>query len=370
MKIKILFAIPNFITAGSGREMFNIIERLDKNVFEPYIVVEKEGGALFAEAVSKGYTVLVQRFSAENEKGIWRKFQKAKELAAFFKPYKFDIWQSFGWSSDFTESMVAYFSGAKYVYVKKSMNWDRLAWKVKSFLSKRIVARNTTLVSTCLAPPYLKRKTVFITGGVDTAKFSPINNVTIREEYNIPANMFLISCIAQLIPVKDQKTLLKAAAKLDDTYIILAGAQRHEAYLDELKQLTEQSNITHRVLFAGSVANVNELLNASDCFVLPTSRLGGHEEGCPVALLEAMAAGTPCIASNVGGSRDLVKHEETGLLFVPEDVEGLETCITRYMNDKKLKSAMPVNALKMIAESHTLEIEAAAFSEMYKNMLS
>ncbi len=69
-KVKLLFSIPNFITAGSGREMFNIIERLDKNIFEPVIVISKPGGTLYEEILSKGYTVIVQAFNAENVNGI------------------------------------------------------------------------------------------------------------------------------------------------------------------------------------------------------------------------------------------------------------------------------------------------------------
>ncbi len=368
-KIKILFTIPNFTTAGSGREMFNIIERLDKGVFDPYIAVGQEGGGLYQEIIDKGYTVIVQPFIAEQEKGIVNKLSKARAYAAPFKAYKFDIWQSFHWSSDYTEALTAYFAGAKYMYVKKSMNWDRLAWKVKSFLSKKVVVRNTTLLEKYFSGNLLKNKAVFITGAVDTARFTAAHDKTHRVKYNIPAHAFLISCIAQIVKVKDQLTLIRAVAGMDNVFVILAGAQRDELYLNEVRSLIQELGLENRVLLAGSVSAVNELLNASDCFVLPTTNIGKHEEGCPVALIEAMATATPCIASDVAGSRDLVKHEETGLLFTPGDAGALALAIKRYMGNNAFAKQMGDNARKRVYALHTLEIEANAFADVYKSMM-
>jgi hypothetical protein len=87
------------------------------------------------------------------------------------------------------------------------------------------------------------------------------------------------------------------------------------------------------VLLAGSIPNVAELLNASDVFVLPTSNEGGHEEGSPVALLEAMASELPCIASNVAGNRDVVNTNETGILFQPDNLTELIASINKYLKE-------------------------------------
>lgn len=367
-KVKLLFSIPNFITAGSGREMFNIIERLDKNIFEPVIVISKPGGTLYEEILSKGYTVIVQAFNAENVNGIIAKVKTAYKLSKIFKLYGFDIWQSFHWSSDFTEALVARFAGAKYVYVKKNMNWDRLAWRLKSFFSNTIIARNTTLIKTYFSPSYFRKKTFFVTGGVDITKFKPNTANNIRQEYNIPENLFLVVCIAQLVRVKDQATLIKAIAKTEGTYLILAGAQKDEIYLNELQHLVLKLSLTDRVQMPGDISNVNGLLNACDTFVLPTSMFGGHEEGCPVALLEAMAAGAPCIASNVAGSRDLIIPDDTGLIFTPGDEDDLAVCIKKYQADGGYAEKLVSKAVQVVHEKHSLEAEAERFARVYKKM--
>lgn len=367
-KIKILFTIPNFVTAGSGREMMNIIDRLDKEYFEPMICVETEGGKLFREATNKGYKVIVHKFTCYDTKGLISIIKSAHKVAKYFKSYRFDIWQSFNWSSDFSEALVAWFSGAKYVYVKKNMNWNRVAWKVKSLLSEAIVVRNTTMLNYFFRAPYLRYKTHYIPGGVDNTRFYK-SSYNIRDNYKIADDAVVISCVAQLVRSKGQDTLIKAIASIDNIILILAGNARDKAYSTELQKLVSQLNIRNRVIFAGNISDVNAILNSTNIFVLPTTDKDGHEEGCPVSLLEAMAAEVPCIASNVAGNRDLIHTNDTGLLFSPDNVEELRSCILKYMDKITYAAEMAKNALKRQRSEYTLEIEAQAFNRMYRKIM-
>ncbi|MBA3827749.1 MAG: glycosyltransferase [Taibaiella sp.] len=365
-KIKILFTIPNFTTAGSGREMFNIIEGLDKSTFEPFICIKSGGGALYDEIISKGYRVIIKKFNTEDISNIIKKLFAARELARFFKQYHFDLWQSFNWSSDFTEALVAKWAGAKYLYVKKNMNWERKAWRVKSFLSHTIIARNTTLLRKHFASPYLSKKTILIPGGVDISQYNRGISV-VREELNIPVDAYLISCVAQIVKVKGQHILLEAIVNLPEVYVVLAGAIKDEQYIEELRKIVRDFGMESRVIIPGPISNVYKLLNASNAFVLPTSMYGGHEEGCPVALLEAMACGIPCIASNVAGSNDLLVNDN-GQLFTPDDPEALKKCIEEYITNKSFAENMGRNAQKTVQEKYTLDIEAYNFSKLYHKL--
>lgn len=367
-RIRILFTIPNFKTAGSGREMFNIIERLDKTVFDPIVAVKEAGGSLYDEIIAKGYEVLVKPFTVDVKGGLAMLLSCTK-IGKSFRAYKIDVWQSFNWSSDFTEPIIAKIAGAKYVYVKKNMNWERKAWKVKSHLSSAIVARNISMYEGYFSSPFFRSKTQFITGGVNIAQYGSSEVSDIREKLSIPADACMLSCVAQIVRIKDQATLIKAVAKIDGTYLVLAGAMRDEQYANELKELISELGLNNRVFLIGNVSTVNALLHASDIFVLPTSSLNGHEEGCPVALLEAMAAGIPCIASNIAGSKDLIKHEETGLLFQSGNSSELSACIQKYLNVPQEAKRIARTALGYVQAKHTLEIEAEAFNNFYKRLV-
>jgi glycosyltransferase involved in cell wall biosynthesis len=217
--------------------------------------------------------------------------------------------------------------------------------------------------------PYLNRKTFYIPGGVDTEKFNKNRNTAIRTKYEIPQNSFLVTCVAQLVKIKNQLLLINAAAELKEVYVLLIGAARDEEYVTELKSLIGELQIQDRVLLAGSIPNVAELLNASDVFVLPTSNEGGHEEGSPVALLEAMASELPCIASNVAGNRDVVNTNETGILFQPDNLTELIASIKKYLKEPEYGRTMASNARKQVLEENTLEIETNSFITMYKKIL-
>lgn len=368
-KIKVLFALPNMTTAGSGREMLNIVERLDRNTFEPWIGIQEIGGALFDEVIAKKLPVIVQPFLVKENVNLINKIRQSRKNAKDYKSLNFDIWQSFNWSSDFSEAFVARWSGAKYVYVKKNMNWGRKAWKTKSMLASEIVTRNTTMQETFFADKKYRRKVHLIPGGVDTDVFKPAFDMSARTELGIPEKAIMLSCVAHIVRSKDQATLIKAVAKVPEAYLVIAGAAKDQDYKQELEALIKKLNVQERVKMVGSYPDVNKLLNASNALVLPTSTYLGHEEGCPVSVLEAMAAGTTCIVSDVAGSRDLITHGKTGLVFKPENIDQLADCIREFILKPSYPKELAERALDKVYAEYTIQREVKRFEDLYKRMM-
>lgn len=368
-KIKVLFALPNLKTAGSGREMLNIVERLDKDVFEAWVGVQEAGGPLFDEIISKRIPVVVQPFKTEEKLNLLTKIRKAKKYAKDFKPMDFNIWQSFNWSSDFSEAFTARWAGAKYLYVKKNMNWGRKAWTTKSMLSSGIIARNTTMLETFFSSKKYRKKVHLIHGGVDTMKFKPQFDMSARQQFGIPDNAFLLVNVAQLVRSKDHVTLINALSRVPEVHLVIAGAERDVDYKEELKSIIEEKQLINRVHFAGSITDINNLLNAANAFVLSTSTYLGHEEGSPVAVLEAMAAGVPCIVSNVAGNRDLIENEKTGLVFKVGNVDALADCIREYVSKPTYSKKLAEKAMDKVYSEYTIEHEVRNFEEVYKKLM-
>jgi len=140
--IRILFTLPNFITAGSGRVLVNIVCGLDRSQFEPMVCVLKKGGSLEDELEASGIRILEHPFTVQAKPYI-KLTKRAWAASRVFKPYKIDVWHSFNYSDDYTEAVIARMAGARaWVYTKKSMMWGTRAWILKSFLATRIVADN------------------------------------------------------------------------------------------------------------------------------------------------------------------------------------------------------------------------------------
>ncbi|MFO8071204.1 MAG: glycosyltransferase family 4 protein [Polyangia bacterium] len=131
--------------------------------------------------------------------------------------------------------------------------------------------------------------------------------------------------LGRLVPIKGADLLIEARANRRDAALVIAGDGPERSRLERLARRSRT-----RVLFTGEVGPRRraELLAACDCFVLPSRDLpGGRREGLPLALLEALAAGRPVVASRSGGVEDLVGEGVSGLLVPPGDTARLDRAI-------------------------------------------
>ncbi|MFO0773248.1 MAG: glycosyltransferase [Nitrospiraceae bacterium] len=122
-----------------------------------------------------------------------------------------------------------------------------------------------------------------------------------------------IVCVARLSPVKRVDVLLEALVQLVGRGVpvectIVGGGP----LLQSLKSFALERGLGARVTFTGHVSDTKRYIDQADVCVLSSDK-----EGLPLALVEAMAAGVPCVATDVGGTREIVLHGKTGLLVRP-----------------------------------------------------
>jgi glycosyltransferase involved in cell wall biosynthesis len=122
------------------------------------------------------------------------------------------------------------------------------------------------------------------------------------------------------------------------------------------------------VAFFGNVRDVPSFLAEIDVFALPT-RAEGRMEGCPVALLEAMASGRACIASDIPGSRDIVEPGRSGDLVPADDAGALAEAIRRLANDPPTRRALGEAARRRVLEKYSIEREVEAHESLYAEIL-
>jgi glycosyltransferase involved in cell wall biosynthesis len=146
--------------------------------------------------------------------------------------------------------------------------------------------------------------------------------------------------VGRLAEQKDHATLLEAAKLLPEAEFVLVGdgelRARLEAQADENVRLT------------GARDDVPELLASFDVYAQPSLY-----EGLCVAVLEAQAAGVPVIATPVGGMRDTVVHEETGLVVPVGDPQALAAALRRLLDDKPFAARLAAEAGRRLRERYT-----------------
>jgi glycosyltransferase involved in cell wall biosynthesis len=169
-----------------------------------------------------------------------------------------------------------------------------------------------------------------ILNGIDLSPYStpdPTTNL-LRAEFQIPSDTKIVGNFSRLEPEKDHKTLLRAFRILMDrgvnARLVIAGGGKLES---ELKQLTEDLNLTRDVHFLGFRKGIPDLLRCLDLYVVSSTL-----EGLSLSLLQAMAAGLPVVATNTGGNPEVVVEGETGYIVECGDPAALATAVVRVLD--------------------------------------
>lgn len=295
-KIKILYTIPNFDTAGSGKVVYDLVKGLDPSRFEVHIACFHDRGAFFKEVEALGRPIHIVK-TITNYYPYVTLFSRIWSISRFFRRQKFDLVHSWQWSNDWTEAVAAKLSGSRWIYTKKAMGYGSRHWRIKSYLADFIITINDEMRQ------YFPNKKAqgLIPLGLDTDYYSPIHF------QHIPSDGFRVITVANLVPVKGIEILIKAIKLLDDPNTILSIVGRHtDAYGDELKQLVVDLGMEQQVVFHGPQLDVRPFFANADLYVIPTLDQG-RKEGMPMALVEAMSLGIPVLGSDISGINFVLK---------------------------------------------------------------
>jgi glycosyltransferase involved in cell wall biosynthesis len=175
-------------------------------------------------------------------------------------------------------------------------------------------------------------------------------------------NSPVVLTVARLDEQKGHANLLKAAAEIPGALFVFAGDGPERAGLE--KQV-EELRLSDRVIFLGQRNDVRELLRGCDLFVLPSLF-----EGLPLSVMEAMAAGKPVIASDIGGVNELVRNGETGYLVPPGDTHALARGINSLIADPALSRKMAIAGKALVEKEFSSESMVAGVTDIYKRRLS
>ncbi len=366
--IPILFTIPNFTTAGSGRVMLNVAERLDRKRFAPAVGLLQPGGDLEQEVARLGFPLIVGPITIPPRPYLslfWRAYQAAR----VFRPHRFALWHSWHYKDDYTEPLIARFAGARgWIYTKKNMSWGGRAWQLRTFLAKRVAAQNRDMVERFYARPAFACKTCLLPCSVDAKRFQPDTppRLQLRAQFALPPDAVVVGSVGHLLPIKGHDTLVRAVAKTPGVFLWFAGKPLDKPFADSLEQLVEELGIRERVRFLGGVADVPAFLAEVDIFAFPTTSKG---EGCPGALLEAMATARACVATRVTGSRDMIEDGVCGRLVPPADPDALAQALNELAASPKLRHTLGWAARQRVLDHYSQEREVAAYTALYMEAL-
>ncbi|MDE2485637.1 MAG: glycosyltransferase family 4 protein [candidate division NC10 bacterium] len=206
-----------------------------------------------------------------------------------------------------------------------------------------------------------REKFISIHSGVDLAPYTelPPDPAAARKRFGLSPDCLVVGSVGRFEPVKGYDILLRAAGLLrtrqPKVQFLLAGEGEEAPHL---KRLAEELQVDDRVFFPGWQQELPHVLSALDLFVLPS-----RNEGMGRVLVQAMAMGTPIVATRVGGIPEVLGEGETGLLVAPDDPVELAAAIERLLTDRELagkigeagrRRASAYSADKMVADIESL----------------
>lgn len=248
--------------------------------------------------------------------------------------------------------------------------WRRVAFRRLAFeLADRVLCVSRQLRDFhTRSTGFPVRRVKVIHNGVDSRRFcqDPAARVRVRRELTVGENEFCIGCVGNLLPVKDHRTLLRSLKDLGDTgerwHVLIAGEGAERSKLESAAAGSQRRGL--RISFLGTRSDVPALLNAFDVYVLPSLN-----EGICNSLLEAMATGLPVIATNIGGTPEVVQDGISGLLFPVGDVAGLAERLLELYARRSRRVKLGTAGRERVQKEFSIKSMVQNYEQLYRSVL-
>jgi D-inositol-3-phosphate glycosyltransferase len=216
--------------------------------------------------------------------------------------------------------------------------------------------------------------------GTDTSNFSLMPKTEARDRLGFDPHDKIALYVGRFDPRKGIETAVRAFAQMQSELaafksekfkLVIVGGSSHDRTdgieRARIEQIVREEGITEQVVFAGQIGH--DLLplyySAADVCVIPS-----HYEPFGLVAIEAMACGTPVVASNVGGLKFTVLPEETGLLVPPKDVAGFAAAIQRILGDEVWARKLRRQASANVSQRFSWNGVGIQLSDLYRRTLA
>ncbi|RJP56310.1 MAG: glycosyltransferase [Candidatus Auribacter fodinae] len=352
--LKILHLTTDSAIGGTEKMIIQVAGSLNDRGFVSYVVSLKPGLPLKEQCSKMNITCLsVEMRSKFDISALFR-------LYALIRDIKPDILHTYLFHSNILGRIIGriarvpvIISGQRNVDLWRK--WyhniiDRISSRFCRYIIANSYAGQRFLIDAVRMPP---AKVMVIHNGVD---FQSVRSSFTNTAYqNKPLTLVTV---ASLTRKKGHEFLFEALkTKRGKWLLILVGTGREK---ERLKQLCEEYGLCDKINFAGFKTEIRSFLEQADIFILPSLW-----EGLPVALMEAMAFGCACVATDVGGVPELISDRQNGLLVPPGDSQALRNAIDCLHDSPDMRVMLGQAAAKTIREHFSVRKMIDTLSDVY-----
>lgn len=369
---RVAVVIPRLGIGGTEHHLLDILPKIDRRRFDITVVTTRGAGSLDEELRQQGIPVV---YATTAQKRLLSLVGSFFGIMKFLRRERPDIVHFFLPEAYFIGGICGVLLGqGNRVMSRRSLNLyhrrRRFSATIERWLHTRmdIVLANSDAVAKELAGEGVaKDKLCTVYSGVSANVDASMTPSKARQQLALDDNMMVFICVANLIPYKGHRDLLEALAiaspRLPDNWQILAVG-RDDGIGAQLRDQAEELGLTDNIRWVGERRDVPIFLKASDVAVLTS-----HEEGLPKSIIEAMAAGLPCVVTGVGGTPEAVMDGVTGKVVAVHDTAALADAFVELANDPKLRAQFGQAAKVRVDQLFRVETCVAEYERIYETLI-
>lgn len=363
-RIRILQITRDLDLGGLQQVIYNLCRTIDRERFDIAVLCLTHTGCFADDVQQLGIPVYLLE---QKPNGV--DYFAFFKVARLLKQLKIDIVHTHNTQPFFDGTLGALIAGVKTVIhtdharlFPDKKRYMIAEWLLSRFAYRVVGCSEHTSQQLIKYEKISPKKIITIPNGIDGSRFQlEINKSAKRRDLGIRANGPVLGVASRLTRQKGITYLLQAMPAIlqahpDTTLVVAGNGDLREALQREAVQL----GIEQSVCFCGARKDIPELLHLFDIYVMPSLW-----EGLPMILLEAMAAGCPIIATDVGGNGSAVNHERTGLLVPPESSEALAQAIVELLDKPALRRQYADAAQLLFERDFSAKSMTARYEELY-----
>ncbi|MBL8814870.1 MAG: glycosyltransferase [Planctomyces sp.] len=362
--IRIAFVIPTLDQSGAERQLMMLATRLPKDRFQAKVFALNRGG-FYADAIQAAgveVEVLQKQFRFDPLTYI-----RLKGRLSHFRPQIVQSWL-------FAANSYVRFpgvcpAGTRVIISERCVDSWKSRWQLilDRWLSQRMLLM--TANSRSVAAFYEKAgvpsgRIAVIPNGIDVPQ-EAVDKSALRQEFGIRSDERVLGFVGRLAPQKRLKDLIWAFQLLhqavDNTRLVIIGDGPER---QTLVQLAQHFGCYDKIVFTGHRSDAYKLMQGLDVFCLAS-----EFEGMSNSLMEAMSLGIPVIASGIDANRELVQHEQTGLIFATGSSPEIAKSAKRLFENPELAKKLGQAGREWIRQHHSIDRMVQAHVALYDRFL-
>lgn len=272
-------------------------------------------------------------------------FRFAKQLTRYIKTNKYDLLVTNGMNPHLYGGIASKFAKTPVVFrlmdvIREDMllGFARKVFQAfASIVKAKIVVPSNAVAKAMFSDAFSKSNVKVIYNATDLMDFNLEKaDPLLRELYNIDEGCVVFGCYSRLTPWKGHKTFVNAAISLLNKgvkakFLIVGGAVfGSDNFLNSLKVIVAKSGHENDIIFTGFRYDMANCIKSADIVVVPSI----YPDPCPRVMVESMALAKPIIGSDIGGIPEVIKDNETGLIFKPNDSIDLQNKFEYFLKNK------------------------------------